>query len=26
VLNSMSLKWNLVTEEFKNLTKKLNFN
>ena len=25
VLNSMSLKWNLVTEEFKNLTKKLNF-
>ena len=26
VLNSMSLKWNLVVEEFKNLTKKLNFN
>ena len=26
VLNSMSLKWNLVIEEFKNLTKKLNFN
>ena len=26
VLNSMSLKWNLVTEEFKKLTKKLNFN
>ena len=25
VLNSMSLKWNLVVEEFKNLTKKLNF-
>ena len=26
VLNSMSLKWNLIIEEFKNLTKKLNFN
>ena len=26
VLNSMSLKWNLVVEEFKNLTKNLNFN
>ena len=26
VLNSMSLKWNLAVEEFKNLTKKLNFN
>jgi hypothetical protein len=26
VINSMSLKWNLVVEEFKNLTKKLNFN
>jgi hypothetical protein len=26
VLNSMSLKWNLVIEEFKNLTKNLNFN
>ena len=26
VLNSMSLKWNLVEEEFKNLTKKLRFN
>ena len=26
VLNSMILKWNLITEEFKNLTKKLNFN
>ena len=26
VLNSMKLKWNLVIEEFKNLTKKLNFN
>ena len=26
VLNSMSLKWNLVVNEFKNLTKKLNFN
>ena len=25
VLNSMNLKWNLVVEEFKNLTKKLNF-
>ena len=25
VLNSMGLKWNLVVEEFKNLTKKLNF-
>ena len=26
VLNSMSLKWNLVIDEFKNLTKNLNFN
>ena len=26
VLNSMSLKWNLIVEEFKTLTKKLNFN
>tara|TARA_B110000967_G_C18667119_1_gene451116 strand:+ start:157 stop:786 length:630 start_codon:yes stop_codon:yes gene_type:complete len=26
VLNSMSLKWNLVMDEFKNLTKNLNFN
>ena len=26
VLNSMSLKWNLAVEEFKTLTKKLNFN
>ena len=26
VLNSMSLKWNLIIDEFKNLTKKLNFN
>ena len=26
VLNSMSLKWNLILDEFKNLTKKLNFN
>ena len=26
VLNSMSLKWNLVIEEFKNLTRKFNFN
>ena len=26
ILNSMSLKWNLVVEEFKNLTKNLNFN
>jgi hypothetical protein len=26
VLNSMSLKWNLIKEEFKNLTKKLRFN
>ena len=26
VLNSMKLKWNLIVEEFKNLTKKLNFN
>ena len=26
VLNSMNLKWNLIIEEFKNLTKKLNFN
>ena len=26
VLNSMSLKWNLVVDEFKNLTKNLNFN
>ena len=26
VLNSMSLKWNLIVDEFKNLTKKLNFN
>ena len=25
VLNSMSLKWNLAVEEFKTLTKKLNF-
>ena len=25
VLNSMSLKWNLIVDEFKNLTKKLNF-
>ena len=25
VLNSMSLKWNLIVEEFKTLTKKLNF-
>jgi hypothetical protein len=25
VLNSMSLKWNLIIDEFKNLTKKLNF-
>jgi len=26
VLNSMSLKWNLIIDEFKNLTKKLYFN
>ncbi|MDA7715416.1 esterase [Pelagibacteraceae bacterium] len=26
VLNSMQLKWNLIIEEFKNSTKKLNFN
>tara|TARA_X000001036_G_scaffold87629_1_gene79682 strand:- start:342 stop:971 length:630 start_codon:yes stop_codon:yes gene_type:complete len=26
VLNSMSLKWNLIVDEFKNLTKDLNFN
>jgi hypothetical protein len=26
VLNSMQLKWNLIIDEFKNLTKKLNFN
>ena len=26
VLNSMSLKWNLAVDEFKTLTKKLNFN
>ncbi|MDC0512086.1 esterase [bacterium] len=26
VLNSMHLKWNLITEEFKRLTKNLNFN
>ena len=26
VINSMSLKWNLVIDEFKNLTKNLNFN
>ena len=26
VLNSMSLKWNLIVDEFKNLTKNLNFN
>ena len=26
VLNSMRLKWNLKIDEFKNLTKKLNFN
>ena len=26
VLNSMSLKWNLIIDEFKKLTKKLNFN
>ena len=26
VLNSMSLKWNLIIDEFKNLTKKFNFN
>ena len=26
VLNSMSLKWNLIVNEFNNLTKKLNFN
>ena len=26
VLNSMNLKWNLAVEEFKTLTKKLNFN
>ena len=26
VLNSMNLKWNLIIDEFKNLTKKLNFN
>jgi hypothetical protein len=26
VLNSMALKWNLVVNEFKNLTKKLYFN
>jgi hypothetical protein len=26
VLNSMSLKWNLIIDEFKMLTKKLNFN
>ena len=26
VLNSMSLKWNLIIDEFKNLTKRLNFN
>ena len=26
VLNSMKLKWNLIVDEFKNLTKKLNFN
>ena len=26
LLNSMSLKWNLVIDEFKNLTKNLNFN
>ena len=26
VLNSMSLKWNLIIDEFKNLKKKLNFN
>ena len=26
VLNSMKLKWNLAVEEFKTLTKKLNFN
>ena len=26
VLNSMNLKWNLIVDEFKNLTKKLNFN
>ena len=26
VLNSMQLKWNLIIDEFKSLTKKLNFN
>ena len=26
VLNSMKLKWNLIIDEFKNLTKKLYFN
>ena len=26
VLNSMNLKWNLIVEEFRNLTKNLNFN
>ena len=26
VLNSMKLKWNLIVDEFKNLTKNLNFN
>ena len=25
VINSMSLKWNLIVDEFKNLTKKFNF-